>query len=61
MEDARRTVDAGPFYVMKPEFDWWHAANWPHATPLPEGFRYTSDANTQWLSVDELREMAVGL
>ena len=24
IEDARRTVDAGDFYVMKPEFDWWH-------------------------------------
>jgi len=57
VEDARRTVDAGDFYVMKPEFDWWHAANWPDATSVPEGFRYTSDTNTHWLSIDELRTM----
>ncbi len=25
--------------------------------PCPEGFRYTSDLNDDWLSVDELREM----
>ena len=57
VEDARRTVDAGAFYVMKPEFDWWQEFNWPSATPLPEGFRYTSDANSQWLSADDLRAM----
>ena len=57
VEDARRTVDAGEFYVMKPEFDWWHEFNWPTATPLADGFRYTSDTNTQWLSVDDLRAM----
>jgi UDP-N-acetylglucosamine 4,6-dehydratase/5-epimerase len=58
VEDARRTVDTGDFYVMKPEFEWWAHANWPDATPLPEGFRYASDTNTSWLSVDELRAMA---
>ena len=57
VEDARRTVDAGDFYVMKPEFEWWHQANWPDTSPLPDGFRYTSDTNTQWLSVDDLRTM----
>ena len=57
VEDARRTVDAGAFYVMKPEFDWWQEFNWPSATPLPEGFRYTSDTNSQWLSADDLRAM----
>lgn len=58
VEDARRTVDAGDFYVMKPEFDWWHHTNWPDATSLPEGFRYTSDTNTSWLGIEELRAMA---
>ena len=27
---------------------------WDHGRRLAEGFRYTSDANTEWLSVDEL-------
>ena len=27
-------------------------------TPLPDGFRYSSDNNDVWLDVDELREMA---
>lgn len=57
VEDARRTVDAGDFYVMKPEFEWWHHANWPDASSLPEGFRYASDTNTLWLSIDDLRAM----
>ena len=57
IEDARRTLDAGDFYVMQPEFEWWHRANWPNASAVPEGFRYTSDTNTQWLSIDDLRAM----
>ena len=60
VEDARRTVDAGDFYVMQPEFEWWHPGNWPNATAVPEGFRYTSDTNTRWLGIDELRTMVRG-
>jgi UDP-N-acetylglucosamine 4,6-dehydratase len=58
VEDARRTVDAGEFYVMKPDAYWWPPDHWPHAMPLPEGFRYSSDSNSDWLSVDQLRVMA---
>ena len=60
IEDARRTLDAGDFYVMQPEFEWWHRANWANASAVPEGFRYTSDTNTQWLSIDDLRAMVSG-
>jgi UDP-N-acetylglucosamine 4,6-dehydratase len=58
VDDARQTLDAGNFYVMEPDADWWNAENWAGATPVTEGFRYSSDANTDWLTVDELRMMA---
>jgi UDP-N-acetylglucosamine 4,6-dehydratase len=58
VEDARRTVDAGDFFVVKPEADWWDTAAWEGAKAVPEGFSYTSDTNDVWLSVDELRAMA---
>ena len=57
VDDARRVLDAGDFYVMAPDADWWKPRAWSHATPVPEGFRYTSDANTDWLTVDDLRSL----
>jgi len=57
VDDARRTRDAGNFYVMQPDVDWWDGMAWQHADLVPPGFRYTSDANSQWLTVDDLRRM----
>jgi UDP-N-acetylglucosamine 4,6-dehydratase len=54
IDDARRTVDAGEHYVVCPEADWWDARSWdaPH---VPDGFRYTSDTNGSYLTVEQLR------
>jgi UDP-N-acetylglucosamine 4,6-dehydratase len=60
VDDARRTLDAGDFFVMEPDADWWDTGNWGHASPLPEGFRYSSDTNTDWLTVEQLRTMVDG-
>jgi UDP-N-acetylglucosamine 4,6-dehydratase len=57
VDDARRVLDAGDFYVMAPDADWWKPGAWSHATPVPEGFRYTSDANGDWLTVERLRSL----
>jgi UDP-N-acetylglucosamine 4,6-dehydratase len=57
VDDARRTVDAGPFYVIQPDAEWWTGGGWTKATPVPEGFRYTSDTNTEWLTTEQLRTM----
>ena len=57
VDDARRTVDAGHFYIVKPEADWWEADAWPDATPVPEGFSFTSDTNSNWLTIEQLRAM----
>ena len=53
--DARRTLDMGGYFVIQPEMDWW--PNTLKGDGLPEGFSYSSDTNTEWLSVPELREM----
>ena len=59
VSDARSTVDMGDYYVIQPELDWWPKEQLA-GTAVPEGFSYSSDQNTQWLSVDELRAMAAG-
>ena len=55
-DDARRGVDDGDHFTLLPQFPWWNGGS--SGTPLPEGFSYRSDTNTQWLSVKELRQMA---
>ncbi len=54
--DSRRTLDMGDYYVIEPEMEWW-SNDHLHGTPVPDGFRYASDTNTHWLSVDEIREL----
>lgn len=56
-DDARRTVDCGDYYVIKPDFPWWDESNWSNGKPLPDGFRYSSDTNDWWLSVEELKQL----
>ena len=57
IDDARRTVDAGPHYVVVPDADWWEADAWADMPRVADGFEYTSDANDEWLDVDRLSEM----
>jgi UDP-N-acetylglucosamine 4,6-dehydratase len=60
-DEARHTLDVGDMFVIQPVHPWWRAENWVHGKPLPEGFRYASDTNSHWLSVDELRALVEGL
>ena len=60
VDDARRTVDAGDYFVIMPDAEWWDGGAWTDASPLPEGFSYTSDTNRQWLTVEELQAMIGG-
>jgi len=61
VDDARRTLEADGFYVVQPDMDWWvgspRAKGWDSAKPVPTDFRYTSDTNTKWLTIEELRAM----
>jgi UDP-N-acetylglucosamine 4,6-dehydratase len=59
-DDAYHTLEYEDYYVIFPTFHDWDAEQYIRkkgGTPCPDGFRYGSDTNTQWLSVKELREM----
>lgn len=56
LADARHSVDMGDHYVIEPEMEWWSKDNFS-GHRLPDGFSYSSDTNTQWLSVEQLREV----
>jgi len=53
-DEARHTVELEDRFVIQPAFSWWQKKNWQHATHLPEGFRYGSDTNPQWLTPEGL-------
>ena len=56
-DDARRTLDMGDHYVIQPETEWWNRRGGLSGKPVPAGFSYSSDNNTQWLNQDELAVM----
>lgn len=56
-EEARDAVDQEDMYVIASPHTLASGLR-PSGPSLPEGFRYTSDMNDWWLSVDELKRMA---
>jgi UDP-N-acetylglucosamine 4,6-dehydratase len=57
-DEARDAVELDGAYVILRANPPWGRPPLVGARPLPDGFRYTSDGNTVWLSVDELRALA---
>ncbi|MBB3908596.1 UDP-N-acetylglucosamine 4,6-dehydratase (inverting) [Anoxybacteroides rupiense] len=56
-DDARHTLEFNHYFVIAPEFPWCPQEYTTHGRGLPEGFKYTSDTNTEWLTVEELRAL----
>ena len=60
-EDARRTVRRADRYVVQPTLAVWGGFTESVGEPVPDGFAYTSDANDEWLTVEDLRSMLADL
>ncbi|KYK28202.1 MAG: UDP-N-acetylglucosamine 4,6-dehydratase (inverting) [Theionarchaea archaeon] len=56
-EEARHTKDHGSYFIIEPEHPFWKEDSFKGGTPLPEGFRYMSNTNDQWLTGKELMKM----
>ena len=56
-DEARHALRFEKFFVIEPEHPWWKRERWEGGKTLPDGYRYSSDNNTQWLTVEELRRM----
>jgi UDP-N-acetylglucosamine 4,6-dehydratase/5-epimerase len=56
-DDARNTVELEDRYVIMPAFNQWEAEKYSGLPRCPEGFRYSSDTNTRWLTREELGDM----
>jgi UDP-N-acetylglucosamine 4,6-dehydratase len=56
-DEARNTLEVDDMYIVQPAHSWWNTQNWKDAQLLPEGFRYGSDSNPQWLTSEELQAL----
>ncbi|MDI6693632.1 MAG: UDP-N-acetylglucosamine 4,6-dehydratase (inverting) [Anaerolineales bacterium] len=56
-DEARATVELEDMFIVQPSSALWFGYDWQNqGRPLPDGFRYTSETNPQWLTVDQIRE-----
>ncbi|AJK89322.1 MULTISPECIES: UDP-N-acetylglucosamine 4,6-dehydratase (inverting) [Lysinibacillus] len=56
-DDARHTLEFDDYYVIQPELAWFSQEQLNAGKALPDGFAYTSDNNTEWLTVEQLRQL----
>ena len=60
-DEARHSLRFDGFFVIEPEHPWWRREKWEGGKTLPDGFRYSSDNNTDWLTVEQLHQMIGGV
>lgn len=57
-DEARTTVELEDMYVVQPAESLWFGRDWEsHGKPLPDNFRYASNTNTDWLTIEKIREI----
>lgn len=61
-DESRNTVEYKNYYIIQPSFHMWSEGNplvyeGETGAPVKENFEYTSDNNTEWFGVDELKKI----
>jgi UDP-N-acetylglucosamine 4,6-dehydratase len=57
-DEARHTLEMEDMFVVEPSGALWFGHAWrDEGKPLPEGFRYTSDSNEEWLDEEQIRAL----
>lgn len=57
-EDSANTYEYDKHFIIYPQLVWSDSKKVePTGKKVPEGFSYSSDNNTEWLSVEEIREL----
>lgn len=56
-EDSSHTYEYEKHFIIYPHYNWWGEKDMiPGGKLVSPGFEYSSGTNTEWLSVEELRE-----
>jgi UDP-N-acetylglucosamine 4,6-dehydratase len=57
-DEARSTVELEDMFVVQPTAALWFGREWQkEGRSLPDGYRYTSESNPQWLTIDQIRDI----
>ena len=57
-DEARATIELEDMFVVQPSEALWFGHAWRDiGKPLPEGYRYASDSNSEWLTLDQIKEI----
>ncbi len=57
-DESRATIELDDMFVVTPMVGPWFVHEWKNkGKPLPSGYRYSSDTNPQWLTVEQVREI----
>lgn len=56
-DEARHTKDIGDRFAILPEFPWWPQHLHATGKSLPDGFRFVSNVNEDWLSISQLQSL----
>jgi UDP-N-acetylglucosamine 4,6-dehydratase len=57
-DEARTTVELDDMFVVQPaEANWFGHAWEMQGKPLQDGFRYVSDTNPDWMTIEQIQKM----
>lgn len=57
-DEARSTVELEDMYVVQPAVSPWFGYEWEkQGKPLEDEFRYASNTNSEWLTVEQIQEI----
>jgi UDP-N-acetylglucosamine 4,6-dehydratase len=61
-EEARNCIEVNDRYIIAPQLSWWNrksldASIRKYGKNVPEFFEYTSDKNSKWLTIPELKKL----
>lgn len=57
-EDSHHTYEYDKHFIIYPHMDWWNESKMiPGGKKVNQGFEYNSGNNTEWLNVEDLKEL----
>jgi UDP-N-acetylglucosamine 4,6-dehydratase len=58
--EVQQALEFDDMFIVQPSFPWWGGDNWTEGRAVGDDTRYTSDNNSEWLTVADLVKMAEG-
>jgi UDP-N-acetylglucosamine 4,6-dehydratase len=59
-EESKHAKELKDYYIIEPEHSFWNKDMIKGGKLPPDGFKYSSDNNTKWLTTEDLKKMIEG-